>query len=69
MSDQNGQDENMPERGQARSPQGPKCEACGSTMVLGSYRPHPTLPGHELRVYHCTQCSRQEVLSAPAVKS
>jgi len=63
---ENGQPEDMPESKQAaRSPQGPKCDACGATMVLGSYRPHPTLRSHELRTYHCPACTRQEVLSAP----
>ena len=65
---ENGQPENMPDPTRAmRSPEGPKCEACGATMVLRSYRPHPTLRGHELRNYHCPLCSREEVLSAPVL--
>ncbi len=65
MSD-NGQQENMPDSKQtARSPRGPKCEACGATIVLKDYRPHPTLKNHELRTYACPQCSRAEVLSSP----
>ena len=65
---ENGQSENMPEPKQARSPAGPKCEACGATMVLRSYRPHPTLKSHELRAYQCPLCSREEVLSSPTLE-
>ena len=67
MSD-TGQPENLPESKQeARRLNGPKCESCGATMVLRSYRPHPTLRSHELRTYQCPLCSREEVLSAPVV--
>ena len=67
MSD-TGQPENVPEpKQEARIPHGPKCDTCGATMVLRSYRPHPTLRSHELRTYQCPLCSRNEVLSAPVV--
>ncbi len=63
---ENGQSENMPEPKQiSRSPEGPKCDACGATMSLIEYRAHPTLTRHELRTYKCPACLREEVLGAP----
>ena len=66
MSD-NGQVENVSEPPQlARSPLGPKCEACGATTMLQDHRPHPTLKKHERRTYKCPACAREEVLGSPA---
>jgi hypothetical protein len=65
MSD-NGQFENVPESTRLpRSPLGPKCDDCGETTMLQSYRPHPTLTKHELRTYKCPGCSREDVLGSP----
>ncbi len=63
---ENGQYENMPEPPQiARSPLGPKCDACGATTMLQDHRPHPTLTKHELRTYKCPACAREDVVGSP----
>ena len=36
--------------------QGPQCVACGSPMKLTAIEPGN--PGHDLRTFSCTQCTR-----------